>query len=194
MTVFCDEWRSIPIFRHSSRFEDWRNVMWYVMQVRTGKEEETISMVRQYTTGSHMGECFLPRYEQKKKYAGAWHLVQALLFPGYVFVETEEIEKFYMGLKQVPSLTKVLGTGERWTSIIDEDLKVLERLLNKRRLVEMSTGCIEGDQVVIVDGPLKGLETVVRKINRHKKTALVEMHMFGRRQDVAVGLEIVSRV
>ena len=94
----------------------------------------------------------------------------------------------------MPSLTKVLGTGERWTSIIDQDLKVLEKLLNKRRLVEMSTGCIEGDQVVIVDGPLKGLETVVRKINRHKKTALVEMHMFGRRQDVAVGLEIVSRV
>ena len=48
--------------------------------------------------------------------------------------------------------------------------------------------------MVIVDGPLKGLETVVRKINRHKKTALVEMHMFGRRQDVAVGLEIVSRM
>ena len=67
--------------------------MWYVMQVRTGREEETISMVRQYTTNSHMGECFLPRYEQKKKYAGAWHLVQALLFPGYVFVETEEMEK-----------------------------------------------------------------------------------------------------
>lgn len=168
--------------------------MWYVMQVRTGREEETISMVRQYTADSHMGECFLPRYEQKKKYAGAWHIVQALLFPGYVFVETDEIEKFYIGLKQVPSLTKVLGTGERWTSIIDQDLKVLEKLLNKRRLVEMSTGCIEGDQVVIVDGPLKGLETVVRKINRHKKTALVEMHMFGRRQDVAVGLEIVSRM
>lgn len=168
--------------------------MWYVMQVRTGKEEKTMSMVHQYTADSHMGECFLPKYEQKKKFAGAWHLVQALLFPGYVFVETEEIEKFYMELKQVPQLTKILGTGEKWTSVIDEDLKVLERLLNKRKLVEMSTGCIEGDQVTVLEGPLKGLETVIRKINRHKKTAVIEMHMFGRRQEVLVGLEIVAKV
>ena len=167
--------------------------MWYVMQVRTGKEEETISMVRQYTADSHMGECFLPRYEQKKKYAGAWHLVQALLFPGYVFVETEEIEKFYSELKLVPKLTKILGPGENWTSIIDEDLRVLERLLDADRTVGMSTGFMEGDRVMIVDGPLMGLETVIRRIDRHKRKAMVEMHMFGRVQEVAVGLEIVGK-
>jgi len=167
--------------------------MWYVMQVRTGKEEETISMVHQYGAGFHMGDCFLPKYEQKKKYAGAWHLVQALLFPGYVFVETEKIEKFYMGLKQVPELTKILGTGEKWTSVMDQDLMVLERLLDDERIVAMSTGYIEGDRVIVVEGPLEGLETVIRKINRHKKTALVEMNMFGRRQEVSVGLEIVAK-
>lgn len=167
--------------------------MWYVMQVRTGREEETISMVQQYTADSHMGVCFLPKYEQKKKFAGAWHLVQALLFPGYVFVDTEEIEKFYMELKHVPQLTKILGTGECWTSIIDEDLRVLERLLDEEKMVAMSTGYMEGDRVMIVDGPLEGMETVIRRINRHKRMAVVEMHMFGRVQEVALGLEIVGR-
>ena len=167
--------------------------MWYVMQVRTGREEETLSMVHQCAADSHMGVCFLPKYEQKKKFAGAWHLVQALLFPGYVFVETEEIEKFYMELRQVPKLTKILGTGECWTSIIDEDLRVLERLLDEEKMVGMSTGFLEGDRVMIVDGPLMGLETVIRRIDRHKRKAMVEMHMFGRVQEVAVGLEIVGR-
>lgn len=167
--------------------------MWYVMQVRTGNEEETVSVIRQYAAGSGMGDCFLPKYEQKKKYAGAWHIVQALLFPGYVFVETERIEKFYMMLKQVPKLTKILGTGEKWTSIIDEDLRVLNKLLNGQRIVPMSAGYIEGDQVTIVEGPLKGLETVIRRIDRHKKTALVEMQMFGRQQEVQVGVEIVRK-
>ena len=94
----------------------------------------------------------------------------------------------------MPELTKLLGTGEKWTSVIDEDLRVLERLLNEDRLVAMSTGYIEGDRVTIIDGPLEGLETVIRKIDRHKRTALVEMHMFGRVQEVAVGLEVVGRV
>ena len=98
-----------------------------------------------------------------------------------------------MGLKQVPKLTKILGTGECWTSIIDEDLRVLERLLDEEKTVGMSTGFLEGDQVMVVDGPLMGLETVIRRIDRHKRKAMVEMHMFGRVQEVAVGLEIVGR-
>lgn len=90
-------------------------------------------------------------------------------------------------------MTKILGTGECWTSIIDEDLRVLERLLDEEKTVGMSTGFLEGDRVMIVDGPLMGLETVIRRIDRHKRKAMVEMHMFGRVQEVAVGLEIVGR-
>ena len=58
----------------------------------------------------------------------------------------------------------------------------------------MSTGYMEGDKVMVVDGPLEGLETVIRRIDRHKRMATVEMHMFGRVQEVAVGLEIVGRM
>ena len=95
------------------------------------------------------------------------------------------------------AFTRWAGTGlagRFGVSPAGRQLRVLERLLNEDRLVAMSTGYIEGDRVTIVDGPLEGLETVIRKIDRHKRTALVEMHMFGRVQEVAVGLEVVGRV
>ena len=144
--------------------------MWYVMQVRTGREEETLSMVHQCAADSHMGVCFLPKYEQKKKFAGDWHLVQALLFPGYVFVETEEIEKFYMGLKQVPKLTKILGTGECWTSIIDEDLRVLERLLDEEKVAAVPGtafgACGEGFLRVSYAYSLDDLREAIARLGR----------------------------
>ena len=57
----------------------------------------------------------------------------------------------------------------------------------------MSTGVIEGDQVIVTEGPLRGYEALISMIDRHKRLAFLEMHMFGRTKIVKVGLEIVSK-
>ena len=56
----------------------------------------------------------------------------------------------------------------------------------------MSTGIIEGEQVIVTGGPLMGMEGYIRKIDRHKRKAWVELEMFGRIQRVEIGLEIVE--
>lgn len=167
--------------------------MWYVIQVRTGKEEKTVFMIEQHTAGGCKVNCFLPKFERKRKYAGTWNVEQAILFPGYVFVDTEKMERFYLLLKQVPELTKVLGTGELWTPINEEDLKVLYHLLNKEYTMELSEGIIVDEQIVIAHGPLKGMEALIKKIDRHRRTARVELQMFGRRQEIEVGVEILRK-
>lgn len=165
--------------------------MWYVMQVKTGKEEKTVLMIEQHTAGKCSGNCFIPKFERKKKYAGIWNLEQRILFPGYVFVDTDEIEAFYLALKNVPELTKVLGNGELWTAVDKADLQILHRLLDKEHLVRMSQGIILGRQIVIQNGPLKGMEAVIRKVDRHRRTAVVELQMFGRLQEAEVGVELL---
>ena len=42
--------------------------MWHVMQVRSRKEKEIVDLVRKSPVGSYTGECFLPRYERKRRY------------------------------------------------------------------------------------------------------------------------------
>ena len=42
-------------------------------------------------------------------------------------------------------------------------------------------------------GPLKNHESLIRKINRHKRKAWLEMSMFGQSQLVEVGLEIIKK-
>ena len=54
--------------------------------------------------------------------------------------------------------------------------------------MEFSQGVIEGDEVKVTKGPLKGQEAKIRKIDRHKRLAFLEMHMFGRTKVVKVGL------
>ncbi len=39
-----------------------------------------------------------------------------------------------------------------------------------------------------------GLEGAIRKIDRHKRKAWLEMEMFGRRQQIEIGLEIIKKI
>ena len=58
----------------------------------------------------------------------------------------------------------------------------------------MSEGIIVGDKVTILSGPLKGMESTIQKIDRHKRKAWLNLEMFGRMQLVEVGVEIVKKV
>ena len=57
----------------------------------------------------------------------------------------------------------------------------------------MSYGMIEGDRVRIISGSLVGMEAVIRKVDRHKRVAYIEMRIFGEIKLVEVGLEIVAK-
>ena len=96
--------------------------MWYVIQVQTGREEQIMEEARSYQVQEYFDEIFAPRYERKRKYLGEWHMESSLLFPGYLFVISAHPEELYKALKRIPQLTKLLGTGEKWTPMSEEDV------------------------------------------------------------------------
>lgn len=167
--------------------------MWYVIQVRTGTEREIVKQCHRVVRPGTLEKSFLPCYEEMKRYKGAWHKEQKLLFPGYVFLVSQDPDQLYQNLKQVIGLTKLLKTGEQIISLTGEEIRFLLKFGGKEQLVKMSAGFIEQDQVVILDGPLKGMEGYIKKIDRHRREASLELPMFGRILDVKVGLEIVTK-
>ena len=61
------------------------------------------------------------------------------------------------------------------------------------RTVGVSEGVIEGDRIIVLKGPLVGREGWIRKINRRKRTAYLEIDMFGRTIQTKIGLGIVRK-
>lgn len=167
--------------------------MWHVMQVKSGKEESVLQFVQKAPTGRLMGECFIPRYERKRKRGGVWKVERAILFPGYIFVETDKIQEFYFALKELPELTKILRAEDEWLPLYEEEEQFLQRLMNKEKIVKFSKGYIEGDRVIIKEGPMEGLEGMIKKIDRHKRMAVIEVELFMRRVEVNIGVEIVEK-
>lgn len=170
-----------------------RAAMWYVIQVRTGTEEEIQRQCENIIDKSILEKSFIPKYEQERKYQREWHTELRVLFPGYVFLVSDEKEKLFFELKRVIGLTKLLGTGETIVPLTNEEVNFLLRLGGEEQTVEMSEGIIENDRVVVLSGPLKGNEGLIRKIDRHKRKALLEIEMFGRTVEMQVGLEVVGK-
>ena len=62
-----------------------------------------------------------------------------------------------------------------------------------QRVVEFSNGVMEGDEIVILNGPLMNQTGLIKKLDRHKRLAYLEMEILGRKKTVKIGLEIVRK-
>ena len=194
--------------------------MWYVIQVFTGTEEKTAESccsvigvqdkgadgalqntdnVLQETDGTFQNtdtvlrKCFIPYVIRKRRYCGEWHEEKKILFPGYVFLVSDNPGELFLRLKKVPGLTKLLGTGDEIVPLSAEEEELLKKLGGEGQVVEGSIGILEQDKIIITEGPLQGMEGYIRKIDRHKRTAWLEVELMGRKIETQVGLEIVEK-
>lgn len=166
--------------------------MWYVVQVMSG-QEHSVAQLCEARLLQENEEVFVPMYQRKKKIKGKYEVCESILFPGYVFFDTEAVEDLFFRLKDVSQLTKILRTGEDFTPLHETEVAFLKQFGKKEHVVEMSVGYIEGEEVVITSGPMENWSGKVKRIDRHKMIAVLEIEFFGRMTDVTVGLEIVEK-
>jgi len=94
-----------------------------------------------------------------------------------------------------PSIFKLLGNQSMDYMKLSEDEKnYLLSFYDDKYIVEESKGFIVGDKIVINSGALKGKESIIKKIDRHKRCAEIEMVWFGELRRISVALEIVSKI
>ena len=168
--------------------------VWYVVQVAAGREANAEAMIRRFVDEGALEECFVPRYELMKSFRGEWRLCTAKLFPGYVIAVTDDIDALEAELRKVPAFTKLLASGDAFLPLAPEEIDWIAAFTESGdRVIEMSEGVIEGDQVRITKGPLRHHEGWIKKINRHKRLAYLEIEMFGRTLEAKVGLGIVKK-
>lgn len=178
--------------------------MWYVIQTETGKEEEILLLMRNIIPEELCQYCFLIWAEWPRRAGGQWNIVKKNMFPGYIFVETEEPEELFQRLKKVPGLTKLLGGDrcefiplgaeeERFFRMIGEKEGNCTREnratkcgagTDKRKryclLVRPSTVRVDEEgKLEILNGVLQSFKEEIVTVNLHKRYAVVRVRMLG---------------
>jgi len=165
-----------------------------VIQAFGGQEERTADMIRKQVSPAYIEECFVPKRDRLKRFQGAWHKVEEILFPGYVFGITERPGELYEDLRKIPKLTKVLGREEQYFIPLSKKEETLVRKLGGR---EHRTGIsmvevLEGKRIRVVEGPLKNYMGDVIKVNLHKREVAVRVEFMGRPIELYMGIEMVE--
>ena len=158
--------------------------MWYVVQTVAGREFAVCRLIESLVEDDVLQECFVPRYEVQKQFRGQWRTCTATLFPGYLIVVTDRVDELESQLRRVPAFVPLERDEVAWIDAFTE---------KGHRTVGVSEGVIEGDRIIVLKGPLVGREGWIRKINRRKRTAYLEIEMFGRTIQTKIGLGIVRK-
>ena len=76
--------------------------MYYVIQVQTSKEDRMIEEIKRHLSDDVLIDVFTPLYVQRKKIKGEWVDVEKPAFPGYIFIETDNIKEVFHGNVSMP--------------------------------------------------------------------------------------------
>lgn len=167
--------------------------MWYMLKCLSGEEKEVFSVCRQYLSEQRGKEVFVFTYDKMKRYEGKWHVESTPMFPQYIFVELEHNDRSVYELRFLDNIGK-MKERKNWmqalpVSSIEEAF--LRRLFGDGHHLSMSKGIIQNGIPHVTEGPLKGMEEQIIRIDRHKRLARIRVGVG--QAALTAGLEIVEK-
>lgn len=155
---------------------------------KTGSEEAAARLLE---TTPQLHRAFVPKKVEHRSEKGVKSTVKKVLFPGYVFFQAEESWTPTMSMYHADNILRLLRTDNGW-QLRGGDEELARWLLRHDGLLDLSKAYQEGTRVVIKSGPLKELEGVITKVDKHNRNGRVTLELFGRKTDVWLAFELVE--
>lgn len=164
--------------------------IWYLLPCQGQEEQKTLDLCRNFFSEEAIQDTFLLTYDCMRRYQGAWHLEKKLVFPASVLLESENENVLKYELRQN---WEVVGRSKDILKVSLEEEKFLRFLCGKKKHMGMSKGVIFGGVTIVTEGPLKGVEAHICKIDRHKRMARLQMPKGKNIRYLLAGLEIMEK-
>jgi transcriptional antiterminator NusG len=151
---------------------------YFVLQVKSTRED--VFMQRVQKTLAHRPEkqrLFFPKRRLNIRRGGKVTKELKPLFSGYIFIESEEIDtELYRLAKKTPDFFRFLKDNHHIVPLTDKDLDIIRHFESFGEVAEPSKVFFdESDQIVVREGPLKGIEGSIVKVDKRKRRAKVQV-------------------
>ncbi|SFJ69869.1 antiterminator LoaP [Thermoflavimicrobium dichotomicum] len=174
---------------------------WYALFVETGKEEIVQKLLRLYFD-EHSLYSVIPKRRIPEKKSGRVRHTLKKMFPGYVFIKTNMNDDTFHKIKKIPKCHYLVNNGTYYSKengtyyskIDEEEMNPIIKLIGNGEIVDYSRVYVENSRVFVISGPLKGMEGIIKKIDKHKNRAKILLHFMGVERIIDVGIEILSKL
>ena len=173
-------------------------MQWYAIFVVTGKEHIVAEEIEKKLMYSHKHiqyQIMLLQLVVFERYSGGRTVKhEKVMFPGYLFVETDNIEEFYRLVLGSKNIIKFLKTDNYFTPVSEHEMSRLLSLSDENHLIGPSEIFIENETVRVFQGPLINYTGKVYKIDRRKKRVKVAFEINGTTTFMNLPVTILEKV
>jgi transcription antitermination factor NusG len=135
---------------------------WFALRVKPNYEKPVAVALR----GKGFEE-FLPLLRSRRQWSDRVKVVDAPLFPGYLFCRLNLEDR--MPLLTTPGFLYIVGVGKNPEPVDENEIQAIQSVLRSGLPVTPWPSLMVGQRVQLKYGPLRGLEGVLTKIaNQHR--------------------------
>jgi transcriptional antiterminator NusG len=168
---------------------------YYALQVKTRSEEKYIRLFK----ALHPDISIPVHFPQRKiEIRRRGHFVESTsaIFPGYVFVETDndEIVKYHWAFRRTDGFYRFLRSNQDVVPLAGKDLEVVLHFIKKagpvagKSLVYFN----EDSRIIVTQGPLMGLEGKIIKVDKRKGRAKIKLDLYGDSFSIDLAFEVIG--
>ena len=159
---------------------------WYALSAVSGKEQEAIELLERRISRENWCEWRILKKVKVFRSGGILHLVEDVMFPGYILVRTDCPEKLVKELQRAKDFPQpLIRSGNE---MIAKETQMIP--LEAADLMFLKAVCGDDRRIEKADGILSGYLNQVVKLNLHKRFAIVEVELFNRKQEILFGLKL----
>lgn len=168
---------------------------YFVVQVRTGEEDHFLRRVRPSIAEDRV-RILWPRRRLSIRRRGRTHQVMSPIFPGYVFIESDTLDlETYWIVRRTDGFLRFLPDNQDVRPLAHTDRRLLMHFLSFGEVVEKSTvSFTDNARIHVLEGPLKGLEGRIVKVDRRKGRAKVKLDLYNESFLVDFGFQSMQPV
>jgi len=157
---------------------------WAVCHVRPRCEKKLASFCDDENIG-----CFLPLLNKKKLYGSRVREHTTPLFSSYLFVRADNI--FSTKLPQNNYCVRLLKVTDQ--ALFNQHMNAIYLTLQSEALLELTPYIKEGKQVLITQGPFKGIKGIVSKIE-NKEHILINIELLQQAVSIKADWSILTPI
>lgn len=172
---------------------------YFVLQVQTRSEAKVLKLAQTALRldglyEEEYGRLLFPQRTLTIRRRGKTRTETAAIYPGYLFLEAETVHpEVYWALRPVDGIYKFLKANTDIEPLAGEDRRILVHFLEHGETVRTSRVVFdENKRIQVLEGPLKGLEGRIIKVDKRKRRAKVRLNMYENSFSVDFGFDLIE--
>lgn len=171
---------------------------YYALQVKTREELKFIRQAQSMNPDMLM-QLYFPQRDLKISKRGVIKPSRTAVFPGYVFLELndeEDVRRYRWALKKIDGFYRFLKSNYQITPLQNRDLELVLHFIKKVGPVAGVSKVYfdENSKIVVMQGPLSGLEGKIIKVDKRKKRAKIVLDLYGDSFSIDLAFEVIEKV